>query len=458
MEINKDKVKRIHFVGIGGCSMSGLAILFKNKGFYVQGSDVKESPFTETLRDHGIKVVIGHDAQNVGDCDLLIYSAAIKESNPERKYAKENGIPELERCDALGALSHGFNNVVGVSGCHGKTTITSMLALINKYAQLDATVHVGGYIDFLGCGVYAGNDKCLITEACEYVESFLSLRPTTIILNNIDDDHLDYFRDIDHITDAFRKFINLMPVEGLLIACTDDERVNMLFDEYKGKKISYGMRNAEYFPSNIEYDENGYASYELMHDTDNGIESYGIIKLNLIGDFNVLNSIAAAICAKELGASDESITKALYDFKPAKRRFELFGEKDGHKVYHDYAHHPGEINAVLSGAARYPHNKMFVVFQCNSYSRAKTLFCKDNTCFNYADVVLVPDIYPGREQDDGSVHARDMVKAMCASGANAIYIKDFESANEYIDSHAQTGDLVITLGSGDVMEQTKKLL
>ena len=447
-------VKKIHFIGIGGCSMSGLALLFDNRGYYVQGSDKKESPFTATLKAHNVKVFIGHNPDNIGDCDLVVYSAAIKPDNPERVYAERKGIPQIERKDALGLLSHGFPKVVGVSGCHGKTTITSMLALINKTAGLDATVHVGGMVDFLGCGVNIGSHELFITEACEYVESFLSLSPTTVILNNIDDDHLDYFRDIDHITEAFAKFIALLPDDGLLIACTDDERVKKLCDAYDGRKITYGLKDADFYPANITYDENGYPGYTLMH----GNEKVLDIKLNIIGEFNVVNSIAAAVCALDLGADKEAIKKALFDFRPTRRRFEFFGEKNGHVIYHDYAHHPGEIKAVLSGAARFPHKKMYVVFQCNSYSRAKTLFCKDNDCFDPADVVLVPDIYPGRETDDGTVHARDMVRSITQSGVNAIYIPTFEEINAYIDEHAEPGDLVITLGSGDVLEQTQKLL
>lgn len=448
------KHKKIHFVGIGGCSMSGLALLFDNRGFYVQGSDKKESPFTQTLREHNVKVFIGHDPKNIDDCDLLVYSAAIKPDNPERMYAEQHGIPQIERKDALGVLSYGYKSVVGVSGCHGKTTITSMLALINKTAELDATVHVGGFVDFLGCGVNIGSHDLFITEACEYVESFLSLSPTTIILNNIDDDHLDYFRDIDHITEAFDKFIKLLPQDGLLIACTDDERVKMLCDRFTGRKLTYGMKNADFTPADITYDEHGYPSYTLMRDGKCVLN----VKLNIIGEFNILNSIAAAVCALDLGAEKTAIEKALCDFRPTRRRFEYYGEKDGHVIYHDYAHHPGEIKAVLSGAARFPHKKMFVVFQCNSYSRAKTLFCKENDCFAPADVVLVPDIYPGRETDDGSVHARDMVDAISRSGVKALYIPTFEEISSYLDENASEGDLVITLGSGDVMEQTKKLM
>ena len=446
--------KKIHFIGIGGCSMSGLALLFKNKGFYVQGSDVKESPFTKCLEKEGVNVFIGHRAENLGDCDLVVYSAAIKPDNVERKEAERRGITSYERSCALGILSGEYKTVVGVSGCHGKTTITSMLALINKEAQLDATVHVGGFVDFLGCGVHPGGHDRFITEACEYVESFLTLKPTMIILNNIDDDHLDYYKDIEHIENAFRKFIGLMPKGGLLIACTDDERVKRLYNEFDGRKVSYGMKDADFMPVNIAFDENGYASYELIH---NG-ESLGSFKLSLIGAFNCLNATAATIAAIELGAEVEPIRQALSDFRPAKRRFEYYGEKDGHVIYHDYAHHPGEIKAVLDGAKRFPHRKMFAIFQCNSFTRAKELFCKELDCFNSADEVLVPDIYPGRDIDDGTVHARDMVEWIRKGGVDAKYIPTFEEISAYLDEHAHPGDLVITLGSGDVMEKTKLLL
>lgn len=453
-DIDISKHSRVHLVGIGGCSMSGLALLFHDKGYYVQGSDAKHTPFVEALENKGIKVFIGHDAKNVEGCDLLIYSAAIPEDNVERAYAKSHNIPQIERKDALGAISQTYKKVVGISGCHGKTTITSMLALINEHAALNSTVHIGGFVDFLGGGVRIGGHDLFITEACEYVESFLSLSPDIIVLNNIDDDHLNYFKDIEHIVQAFEKFINQLPYDGVLIANTDDFRVKKLFDAYEGRKISYGMKHADFFPANITYDEMGCAEFDLMK----GSQSLGRIKLNIIGDYNMMNAISASACALELGAKFDSIKDALFNFSLARRRFEYYGTKQGAKVFHDYAHHPGEIKAVLGGAKKYPHNKLYVVFQCNSYSRAKTLFTQNVDCFNNADVVLVPDIFPGREKDDGTVHARDIVEVINKSGVEAHYLKDFSDINDYLKEVLHPDDLVITLGSGDVFEKTRELV
>ncbi len=447
--------KKIHLIGIGGCSMSGLARILTARGYFVKGSDANSSPFTEQLIKDGIEVFIGHDADNVGDADLIIYSAAIKEINPERVYAKENNIPQLERSVALGQLSEGYETVVGVAGCHGKTTITSMLALMSHESKLDATVHVGGFVDFMGGGVALGSNDIFITEACEYVESFLTLRPTIAIINNIDNDHLDYFGNIDNIVEAFRKYIRLLPENGVFIGCSDDFRVKALMEEFSDKRcISFGLKDAEYTPENIVYDEMGNPSYDLMH---NG-EKLFTVKLNVPGEHSIIDSVAAAITAIELGIDDEYIIKALADYKNTRRRFEYYGERNGIKVFHDYAHHTAEIEAVLSGADRYPHKKMWCVFQCNSYTRAKTLFLDNLNCFRYADTVIVPDIYPGRETDDGSVHARDMAEAIAKTGVNTVYIPTFEEIRTYLDENAQSGDMIITLGSGDVYKKTRLFL
>lgn len=459
--IDIKQYKNIHLIGIGGCSMSGLARMFLSRGACVRGSDARHSPFTDELEAEGVRVFYGHDAKNVSGADLVIYSAAIPEDNPERRFADENGIPQIERCDALGLLSRDYGQVIGVSGCHGKTTITSMLALIGEYSNINPTVHVGGFVDFLNGGTRIGTNDMFITEACEYVESFLSLSPTIEIINNIDDDHLNYFKTIDNIVAAFRKYVALLPNDGRLIACVDDKRVLEIFNDFTGYKLSYGMNTdltPDFYPSNIEYDSLGCPSFDLIRNNNGNPSNLGRIKLNIIGDFNILNAIAAAITALELGVDFCHIKRALSDFKPTRRRFEYYGEKSSVKYFHDYAHHPGEIRAVLNGAARYPHKHLFVVFQCNSYSRAKTLFTGDLDCFNAADEVLVPDIYPGREKDDGTVHARDMVAAINRSGVEAKYIPDFESIRDYLTENSAPGDIVVTLGSGDVYEKTRILL
>ncbi len=460
MEINLDNIKKIHLIGIGGCSMNGLAQILRARGYEVDGSDSAVSPFTERLGELGIPVAIGQRAENVEGSDLVIYSAAIKPDNPERVRARELGIPEMERSEALGKISEAYSQVVGIAGCHGKTTVTSMLALIAEAGGLDATVHVGGFVEFLRGGTRIGKRDLFITEACEYVESFLTLRPTVALINNIDDDHLDYFRDIDHITDAFRKFVSLIPKGGMFIGCTDDPRVRGLLDEFGGRidELTYGLdaRFApDYYPANEEYDEYGCPSYDLMFRG----EALGRVKLNVPGRHNMLNSVAAMAVALSHGTDFGVAAEALSRFKNTRRRFEYYGERGGVRVFHDYAHHPAEIRAAVDSGLRTPHKKLFCVFQCNSYTRAKTLFCgHQGDCFAGVDRVLVPDIYPGREKDDGSVHARDMVAAINEATGNALYVPTFEGIREWLDANAGEGDVVVTLGSGDVYIQTKKLL
>ena len=451
---NNIRIKgRVHFIGIGGSSMNGLAQILKSRGFTVTGSDKTTSPFTERLAEIGIPVTIGHDPKNVENCDTVIYSAAIKPDNPERVRAAELGIPQIERSVALGLISEGYETVVGISGCHGKTTIASMLALISERGGIDATVHVGGMVDFLHGGIRLGSHKIFITEACEYVESFLTLHPTIALINNIDNDHLDYFKDIDHITDAFRKFIALLPEDGLFIGCTDDERVRGLLDEYRGRKLTYGLDRSyspDYAVFDVFYDKYGCAAFDCrLHN-----KFIGRIQLHVPGERNMLNALAAVAVAHSQGTDFYKISAALAEFHAVKRRFEYYGERNGVRVFHDYAHHPAEIRAALDCAMRIKHDRIFVVFQCNSYTRAKTLFTGDVDCFSGAYKVLVPDIYPGREKDTGIVHARDMVESINSTTGNAVYLPTFEQINEYLLENAHDGDLVLTVGSGDVYKQT----
>ena len=446
--------KNIHLIGIGGCSMNGLAQILQAQGYQVTGSDKTASPFTERLQDLGVPVTIGHSPENLGNADLVVYSAAIKKDNVERAAAADWGIPELERSVVLGQLTEGYGAVVGIAGCHGKTTITSMLALISQHGALDATVHIGGFVEFLNGGTRLGSHDLFITEACEYVESFLTLRPTIATINNIDNDHLDYYKNMDNIVAAFRKFIGLLPKDGVFIACTDDSHVQALYQEFSGRKLSYGMANADFTPADIVYDEAGCPSFDLMKHGNR----LGRIQLHIPGKHAIIDAIAAAAVALTLDADFSTLSDALSEFRNTRRRFELYGERNGIKIYHDYAHHPAEVAATLDAASRVPHNKLWCVFQCNSFTRAKTLFTGNVTCFTQADTVLVPDIYPGRETDDGSVHATDMVQGIHTGGGNATYLPTFEEIRDYLDQNAAPGDIVITLGSGDVYKQTKKLL
>ena len=449
-----DNAKRIHLIGIGGCSMNGLALILQSQGHTVTGSDREPTQFTGSLDEANIQYSIGQTGEYVRDADLVIYSAAIKPDNPERKLARELGIPELERSVALGQISERFPNVVAIAGCHGKTTITSMLACIDKIANKDATVHVGGFVELLQGGVKVGHSDTFITEACEYVESFLTLKPTIALINNIDDDHLDYYGDFDHIVAAFEKFLARLPEDGLFIADVDDPVVEELAKKSPVRIKTYGLKNGTYRPSDITFDEEGCATFTITRDG----APVGRVQIHVPGLYSARNALASYVVAEELGVSFEDYAKAMNDFRHTKRRFEFYGERNGIRYFHDYGHHPNEIRATLDAASRIPHNHLYCVFQCNSYTRAKTLFLNNVTCFELSDAVLVPDIYPGRETDDGTVHARDMCAAIEKSGTPAYYLGSFEAIRDWLDKNGQEGDLVIAVGSGDVYRQTKKLL
>jgi UDP-N-acetylmuramate--alanine ligase len=430
--------------------MSGLAQILKTNGFHVTGSDLRESAFTEKLKEQDIPFTIGHDPKNAAGADLVIYTAAVKSTNPEYAFAEENGIPMLERSKLLGILSSGYGRVACISGCHGKTTITSMLALIMQTADIDCTVHVGGMVDFLGGGVKLGTSDIFITEACEYVKSFLTLSPKYILVNNIDDDHLDFYKDIEDICQTFAEFVRKLDGGGTLILNAGDPLAMRLAGEVDCRVITYGTEDADWTLSDISFDEMGSGSAVFIV---NGRQA-GKIKLNVPGLHNLQNALAASLYANEVfGVSLQACAKALTGYHLAGRRFELAGERDGVKIFHDYAHHPSEIKACLAAAQLYPHKKLWAVFQCNSFTRARTLRVKYGTSFFDADEVLVPDLYPGRDIDRGDIHATDLVAEINKNSGNARYLPSFADIRDYLLEHWQEGDIVVTLGSGDVNKQ-----
>ena len=444
--IDDFKGKRVHFAGIGGCSMNGLARMLKSKGYEVSGSDRVESVFTERLAGAGIDVQIGQREENVLGKDLLVYSAAIKPDNPERAAAVKLNIPELERSVLLGQISAQYDDVVCIAGCHGKTTITSMIALVLQRSKTDATVHVGAHADFLDGGTLLGTSGPLVTEACEYVKSFLELSPTRILINNIDDDHLDCYRNIEHIEATFLEFINKLPEDGRLYICADDERSKRVAEQSGRQYTTYGLNGADYTAGAVSANEFGHVSFDCIINR----RKRARVELGVVGIHNVQNALAAITVLDALGVELGAIAEGLAEYRLTKRRFEYYGERNGVRVFHDYAHHPSEIRACLQGANMTPHKRIFAVFQCNSYTRAKTLFLEPGDCFSGAFKILVPDIYPGREVDKGEVHAKDMVRGINESGANAKYISTFEEIKQYLDENARPGDIVVTLGSGDV--------
>lgn len=456
VQVRDYKNGRIHFIGIGGCSMSGLAQILDNMGYTVSGSDQAQSPFTDALSKRGIPFHIGHSADYVAGAALVVYTAAIKPTNVEFAYAKEHGIPMLERSELLGQISRDYKTCICVSGCHGKTTITSMLALITKDTHLDPTVHVGGMVDFLSGGVRAGGQDLFITEACEYVRSFMTMHPSYIILNNIDDDHLDYYKDLDEIKQTFLDFTNLMPPEGVLFANADDANTREILPKVTHKIVTYSVEgHGDYTAEDIAYDELGNPGFTVCHHG----KALGRIQLHVPGLHNAQNALAcAAICHEVFGLDMAHIDASLEHYHLAGRRFELIGERDGVKIFHDYAHHPTEIKACLAAAKKYPHKKMYVLFQCNSFTRAKTLKEKYALAFEDADTVMMPDIYPGRDIDLGDIHATDVVARINAHSHNCVYLPTFADIKAYLLSHWEPGDIVVTLGSGDVNKQQMILL
>ncbi|MEG2575052.1 MAG: UDP-N-acetylmuramate--L-alanine ligase [Christensenella sp.] len=445
------KNKPVHFIGIGGCSMSGLAQILRANGYSITGSDIKESAFTRQLEQQGIPVTFGHDEKNVHGAGLVVYTAAIKPFNPEYAYAAAHDIPMLERSKLLGLISGHYDRVACISGCHGKTTITSMLALIMEHSDDDCTIHVGGMVDFLSGGVKIGTNDAFITEACEYVRSFLTLHPSHILVNNIDDDHLDCYRDIDDIFDTFVEFIKKMDKNGILLLNQSDELAYRLKDYSPCKIITYNNApTSDWYLDSPTFNELGYGSGTIICRG----EALGMLELTVPGLHNLRNALAATAFAYEVfGVKVSTSITALKAYKLAGRRFELIGERDGVKVFHDYAHHPSEIAACLEAASLVPHKKLWVVFQCNSYTRARTLKDKYAQCFTHADEVLMPDIYPGRDTDTQGIHARDVVSAINANSATCMYIPTFRGIKDYLMKNWKPGDIVMTLGSGDINKQ-----
>ncbi len=442
----QDKNKKVHFIGIGGISMSGLAEILLKNGYTVSGSDMKNSNIVEKLRNKGAKIYIGHSADNIQDSDLVVYTAAISEDNPELQKAMELNLPMMDRAEFLGKIMLGHKYNVAVAGTHGKTTTTSMLAHIVIEEQVDPTILVGGELDIIKGNVLAGNSDYFVTEACEYKGSFLKFHPYIGIILNVDADHLDFYRDMNHIKDTFNKFIDIIPEDGFLVCNSDDKNVSGILNGHKCNIMTYGINNGEYTAKNITYNSLGCGSYDLYKKD----EMLFSIDLNVPGEHNILNSLAAVCTSLALNISKESIIKGLFNFRGTHRRFEFKGSKNGVNVIDDYAHHPTEIIATLNACKNYPHKDLYVVFQPHTYTRTITLFHDFVKAFNGVEHLLLADIYAAREKDTGIISSVKLGDAIRLTGLNAINYHSFEEIVNYLKSNAKDGDLIITVGAGDV--------
>ena len=438
---------RVHFVGIGGSSMSGLAGYLQELGYAVTGSDRTASHKTEHLEDRGIPVHIGQAAENVHGADVIVYSAAISRENPERAEAERLGIPQIERCDLIGQLMAGYPFAIGVSGTHGKTTTTSMLAQAFMQAGADPTIHIGGELDFIGGSTRVGGDHDFICEACEYNASFLRFKPTVAIILNIDEDHLDFYKDIDDIEAAFVKFAAIVPKDGWCIALGDDERARRVCLNADCNHMTYGLgEGCMLRPANLTYDELGRASFTAMLDG----EALGDFHLNVSSEANMLDALAVICAAHIRGLDMARVAEALSNFIGAHRRFELTSVTDGVKCYTDYGHNPAEIKNALKIAALQPHKTLWSVWQPHTYSRTKTLFDQFVETFDQADKLLITDIMGAREADPGDIRSEMLLEPLRARGVDAVVTHTFDGTEAWLREHWQPGDIMISHGCGDI--------
>lgn len=452
--LNADMDKKVHFIGIGGISMSGLAEILLLRGYKVSGSDMHASSLTEKLSSLGAEIYIGHNEANLKNVDIVIYTAAIPDSNPEIAYSKANNIPMYTRAEFLGAIMKGHKYNIAISGTHGKTTTTSMMSHITLAEKLDPTILVGGELDVINGNVRTGKSEYFLTEACEYKASFLSFYPYIGVILNIDADHLDFYKDIDDIENTFKKFVTLIPKDGYVVTNADDSRCLSATASAACNVVTFGTEAGDVRAKNITFDEKGCASFEVYKDGTSPFK----VKLNVPGKHNVLNALAAISSALILNISNEAIIGGLHNFGGTHRRFEYKGTKNGVVIIDDYAHHPTEIKATLAAVENYPHNKVYCVFQPHTYSRTISLFDEFANAFNGIDKLVLADIYAAREVDTGIVSSEALARAIVKNGVDCINLHSFEEIVAYFEKELKPGDLLLTVGAGNVYEIGEMLL
>ncbi len=448
--------KKIHFIGIGGISMSGLAEIIYCKGYEVTGSDMKASSTTRHLEDLGIKVYYGHQKENIQeDVDLIVYTAAIHDDNEELQYAKANDIETISRSQFLGVLMKHYDYPICISGTHGKTTTTSMLSHGLLEANLDPTISVGGILKSIHGNIRIGKSQYFLTEACEYCDSFLDFFPHVGVILNIEEDHLDYFKDINHIRSSFQKFACKIPTDGLLT-------INGTIDDLDGflaplhcKVETFGLDESfNWYAKNISFDDKACSSFDVYYNH----QFVTRLNLHVPGNHNILNALAVCSVYHFLGLDLAKLNDGLLHFSGANQRFEVKGSYNDITIVDDYAHHPTEIAATLDVATKYPHHELYVVFQPHTYTRTKAFLNEFATVLSRSENVIVTDIYAAREKNPGDISAKDIVDKIHSLGKKALYMKDFNEIAAYLKNHALPKDLILTMGAGNVNEIATLLL
>jgi UDP-N-acetylmuramate--alanine ligase len=445
----------IHFIGIDGISMSALATIMQKRGWRVSGSDVKISPLTQKLIDGGATFYLGQSAANISDPDIVVYTAAVKPDNPELMQAREKGLQILTRAQFLGSLMQESGCGIAISGAHGKTTTTALIGLMLEEGGCDPTVLIGGELDALGGNVKVGARDYFVAEACEYYETFLSLKPQIGVILNIDADHLDYFGGMHHIKSAFRRFAELIPVDGTLVACTDDEHVRDIISGLACQLVTYGLNGtADWSATGITATPGGGSSFEVLYRG----KSMGLVQLSVPGRHNIQNALASLAVGATLDIPWSAMSRTLGIFQGTHRRFEFKGTYNDAVVIDDYAHHPTEIVATLGAAAERKPHRIIVVFQSHTYTRTSALLADFAAAFGDADIVIITDIYAAREQNVSGVTGESLAQAISRYHPHVIYKASLNDATDLLRETLMPGDMIITMGAGDVHIVGEQLL
>ena len=433
--------RRAHLIGIGGVSMAPLAEVLHGAGMAITGSDMRESPAVEHLRSLGIPIHIGHRAENLGGAELVIRTAAAHDDNPEVAAAHAAGVPVFERAQAWGAIMRGYKHALCISGTHGKTTTTSMCTHIIMAAEMDPTVMIGGTLPLLGSGYRVGHGDTIILESCEYCNSFLSFFPTVAVILNIEADHLDFFKDLEDVEKSFRAFADLVPEGGRIIANRDDENTMRTLAGEERPVTTFGLAEGDVHAAGLTW-EKGLPAFDVIYRG----EVYAHVSLSVPGLHNVKNALAAAASAIALGVPGEAVSKGLAQFRGAGRRFEHKGTYNGAQVYDDYAHHPGELKALLDTARTLGYDRVICAFQPHTYTRTAALFDDFVEVLQKPDVTLLAEIFAARETNDIGISSRDLAEKI----PGARYCATLPQVTAALRELARPGDLILTVGAGDI--------
>lgn len=447
---------KIHFIGIGGISMSSLAEILLHKGKKISGSDGVESAVTKSLVDMGINVVIGQRAENItDDIDLVVYTAAVNEDNPELVAARGSKATVIDRAELVGMLMLEYKHPISVAGTHGKTTTSSLVTEILLSAEVDPTVSIGGMLPSIGGNYKTGSDDYFVLETCEYCDSFLKFNPHSAIILNVDKDHIDYFKNLDNIYKSFNKFAKRLPNDGFLVINKSIPRLEEVVSGIKCPYETYGSDDsADWYATDISYDKMGHGSYTVNYKG----EKITDVSLSIPGEHNVYNSLSAFALCYKYGVAVDAIVKGINNYHGTDRRFQYKGSFNGITVIDDYAHHPTEIAATINSARANDIGKLCIVFQPHTYTRTYELLDDFASVLSKADKVVLVDIYASREKDTGIVSSRDLAKKIVEQGGNVEYCGSFENAEKYVINNCNPQDMLITMGAGDIVKLGEKLV